>query len=124
MVVDGTRVVGNSAIQLAQLASPSSDKLLVRAFMAGYGINDYALFPGIALAMWSCAKPQNRKKVAGLLIPTVISTVFFGVTEPILFTFLFAAPGSTLAFTLRFPDWVKFSRRQWAFRCTREISRT
>lgn len=92
MVVDGTRVVGNSAIQLAQLASPSSDKLLVRAFMAGYGINDYALFPGIALAMWSCAKPQNRKKVAGLLIPTVISTVFFGVTEPILFTFLFAAP--------------------------------
>lgn len=60
--------------------------------MAGYGINDYALFPGIALAMWSCAKPQNRKKVAGLLIPTVISTVFFGVTEPILFTFLFAAP--------------------------------
>lgn len=92
MVVDGTRVVGDSAIQLAQLASPSSDKLLVRAFMAGYGINDYALFPGIALAMWSCAKPQNRKKVAGLLIPTVISTVFFGVTEPILFTFLFAAP--------------------------------
>ena len=92
MVVDGTRVVGNSAIQLAQLASPSNGKLLVRAFMAGYGINDYALFPGIALAMWSCAKPQNRKKVAGLLIPTVISTVFFGVTEPILFTFLFAAP--------------------------------
>lgn len=92
MVVDGTRVVGNSAIQLAQLASPSSDKLLVRAFMSGYGINDYALFPGIALAMWSCAKPQNKKKVAGLLIPTVVSTVFFGVTEPILFTFLFAAP--------------------------------
>ena len=92
MVVDGTRYVGNSAIQLAQLASSDNDKLLVRAFMAGYGVNDYALFPGIALAMWSCAKKENRKKVAGLLIPTVVSTVFFGVTEPILFTFLFAAP--------------------------------
>lgn len=92
MVVDGVRYVGNSTIQLAQLASPGSDKLLVRAFMAGYGINDYALFPGIALAMWSCARKENKKKVAGLLIPTVVSTVFFGVTEPILFTFLFAAP--------------------------------
>ena len=29
-----------------------------------------------------------------------------------------------LGFGSIFPDWVKFSRRQWAFRCTREISRT
>lgn len=92
MMVDGTRVVGTSAIQLAQLASPDSGKLMVRSFMAGYGINDYALFPGIALAMWSCARKENRKEVAGLLIPTVVSCVFFGVTEPILFTFLFVAP--------------------------------
>ncbi len=92
MIIDGVQVVGNASIQLAQLASPSSDKLLVRAFMAASGVNDYAIYPAIALAMWSCAKKENRKKVAGLLIPTVVSTVFFGVTEPILFTFLFAAP--------------------------------
>lgn len=92
MVVDGVRVVGNSAIQLAQLASPEEGKLLVRAFMAGSGVVNYAIYPGIALAMYKCAKPQNKKKVAGLLIPTIISTVFFGVTEPILFTFLFVAP--------------------------------
>ena len=92
MMVDGTRVVGNSAIQLAQLASPDHDKLLVRSFMGGYGVIDYAIFPAIALAMWAAAKKENRPKVAGLLIPTVVSTVCFGVTEPILFTFLFAAP--------------------------------
>lgn len=90
--VDGVRVVGNSGIQLAQLASPESGKLLVRSFMGGLGLNNYAIYPGIAVAMWSCARKENRAKVAGLLIPTIVSTVFFGVTEPILFTFLFAAP--------------------------------
>lgn len=92
MMVDGVRVVGNSGIQLAQLASPDNDKLLVRAFMGGLGCINYAIYPGIAVAMWSCAKKENKPKVAGLLIPTIVSTVFFGVTEPILFTFLFVAP--------------------------------
>ncbi len=90
--VDGVRVVGNSAIQLAQLASPEPGKLLVRAFMGGAGIIDFALFPAEALAIYHCAKKQNKKKVAGLLIPTIIATTMFGVTEPILFTFLFVAP--------------------------------
>ena len=75
MMVDGTRVVGNAAIQLAQLASPSTDKLLVRAFMGASGVVNYAVYPAIALAMWTCAKPQNKAKVAGLLIPTIVSTV-------------------------------------------------
>lgn len=91
-VVDGVRVVGNSAIQLAQLASPEPGKLLVRAFMGGTGIINFALYPSYALAMYHCSKKENKKKVAGLLIPTIVSTTFFGVTEPILFTFLFTAP--------------------------------
>ena len=90
--VDGVRVVGNSAIQLAQLASPEPGKLLVRAFMGGAGIINFALYPGEALAMYHCARKENKKKVAGLLIPTIVSTTCFGVTEPILFTFLFTAP--------------------------------
>ncbi|MDF7637998.1 PTS transporter subunit EIIC [Lactobacillus sp. ESL0791] len=92
MVVDGKLVVGNAAIQLAQLASPGSGKLLVRAFMAGMGVIDFAIFPAIALAMYKTSLPQNKKKVAGLLIPTIVSTMLFGITEPILFTFLFIAP--------------------------------
>lgn len=91
-MVDGVRVVGNSAIQLAQLASPEPGKLLVRAFMGGAGIINFALYPAEALAMYHCARKENRKKVAGLLIPTIVSTTCFGVTEPILFTFLFTAP--------------------------------
>lgn len=92
MMVDGELVVGNAAIQLAQLASPGSEKLLVRAFMAGMGVINFAIFPAIALAMYKTALPQNKKKIAGLLIPTIVSTMLFGITEPILFTFLFIAP--------------------------------
>src|SRR5699024_8428142 len=73
-------------------ASPGSEKLLVRAFMAGMGVIKFAIFPGIALAMYKTSLPQNKKKVAGLLIPTIVSTMLFGITEPILFTFLFIAP--------------------------------
>lgn len=92
MMVDGTLVVGNSAIQLAQLASPSPDKLLVRSFMGATAIMDFAGYPGAALAIYHTAKPENRKKIAGLLIPTIIATALFGITEPIMFTFLFIAP--------------------------------
>lgn len=91
-MVDGVRVVGNSAIQLAQLASPEGGKILVRSFMGGLGIINFAIYPGAALAMYRCAKPENRKKVLGLMIPAIVSTTCFGITEPILFTFLFVAP--------------------------------
>ncbi|TFJ91409.1 alpha-glucoside-specific PTS transporter subunit IIBC [Lentibacillus salicampi] len=47
---------------------------------------------GIALAIYSAAKPENRKKVAALLIPAALTAVFAGITEPLEFTFLFIAP--------------------------------
>ncbi len=48
--------------------------------------------PGIALAFYSTAKPEKKKKVAGLLIPITLTAILCGVTEPIEFTFLFVAP--------------------------------
>ncbi|WP_255349922.1 glucose PTS transporter subunit EIIB [Halolactibacillus sp. JCM 19043] len=47
---------------------------------------------GAAIAMYLTAKPENRKKVLGLLIPAVVTAVLTGITEPIEFTFLFVAP--------------------------------
>ena len=92
MMIDGELVVGQSAIQLAQLGSNEAGKLLVRSFMGGSAVINFGIFPGAALAIYHCAKPENRKKVAGLLIPTIVATTCFGITEPILFTFLFVAP--------------------------------
>lgn len=48
--------------------------------------------PGIALAIYSTAKPEKKKLVAGLLIPATLTAIIAGITEPLEFTFLFIAP--------------------------------
>lgn len=47
---------------------------------------------GIALAIYSTARPEKKKAVAGLLIPATLTAAFAGITEPLEFTFLFVAP--------------------------------
>lgn len=47
---------------------------------------------GIALALYFTAAPKNRAKIAGLLIPSALTAVFVGITEPLEFTFLFISP--------------------------------
>jgi PTS system arbutin-like IIC component len=47
---------------------------------------------GIALALYFTASPENRMKVAGLLIPATLTAVLVGITEPLEFTFLFISP--------------------------------
>lgn len=47
---------------------------------------------GIALALYSTAKPENKKMVAGLVIGAALTAILTGITEPIEFTFLFIAP--------------------------------
>ncbi|WP_058910689.1 alpha-glucoside-specific PTS transporter subunit IIBC [Entomohabitans teleogrylli] len=47
---------------------------------------------GIALALWYTAAPENRVKVAGLLVPATLTAVLVGITEPLEFTFLFISP--------------------------------
>ena len=48
--------------------------------------------PAAALAMYHTAKTANKKRVAGLLLAGAISSFVVGVTEPIEFAFMFAAP--------------------------------
>lgn len=47
---------------------------------------------GIALAIYATAAPENRIKVAGLLIPATLTAMLVGITEPLEFTFLFISP--------------------------------
>ncbi|STF29107.1 PTS system, alpha-glucoside-specific transporter subunit IIBC [Escherichia coli] len=47
---------------------------------------------GISLAMYFTAAPENRVKVAGLLIPATLTAMLVGITEPLEFTFLFISP--------------------------------
>jgi PTS system glucose-specific IIC component len=48
--------------------------------------------PAAAIAMWRMAKPENRKKVGGIMISAALTSFLTGITEPIEFAFLFLAP--------------------------------
>ncbi|MFW7380257.1 MAG: glucose-specific PTS transporter subunit IIBC [Oligoflexus sp.] len=57
----------------------------------GYLFKMFGL-PAAAIAMWHCARPENRKKVGGIMISAALTSFVTGITEPIEFAFLFVAP--------------------------------
>ena len=57
----------------------------------GYLFKMFGL-PAAALAIWRAARPENRKKVGGIMISAAITAFLTGITEPIEFAFLFVAP--------------------------------
>lgn len=93
-VIDGVTVQGAQNIFFAQLASPNTTVFSVDAcrFMTGKYSFMMAGLPGAALAMYHCAKPENKKVVGGLLLSAALTSFLTGITEPIEFTFLFIAP--------------------------------
>ncbi|UJF18668.1 N-acetylglucosamine-specific PTS transporter subunit IIBC [Vibrio sp. SS-MA-C1-2] len=48
--------------------------------------------PGAALAIYHTAKPENKEKVASIMIAAGFASFFTGVTEPLEFAFMFVAP--------------------------------
>ena len=48
--------------------------------------------PAAAMAMWHAARPEQRKKVGGMMISAALTAFVTGITEPIEFAFLFVAP--------------------------------
>ncbi len=48
--------------------------------------------PAAAIAMWHCAKPENKLKVGGLMVSAALTSFLTGITEPIEFAFIFLAP--------------------------------
>lgn len=94
MMVDGQLIEGAQNIFFAQLASPNVEQFAVSAtrFMSGkFPLMIFGL-PGAALAMYHTARPENRKKVGGLLLSAALTSMLTGITEPLEFTFLFVAP--------------------------------
>lgn len=48
--------------------------------------------PGAALAIYHCARPENRAKVGGIMLAAAFAAFFTGITEPLEFSFMFVAP--------------------------------
>ena len=92
--VAGHLVEGAQNIFFAELATPGIEHFSVAAtrFMSGkFPLMIFGL-PGAALAMYRCARPENRKVVGGLLLSAALTSMITGITEPLEFTFLFVAP--------------------------------
>ncbi|MBE5252576.1 N-acetylglucosamine-specific PTS transporter subunit IIBC [Mixta mediterraneensis] len=48
--------------------------------------------PGAALAIYHCARPENRAKIGGIMLAAAFASFFTGITEPLEFSFMFVAP--------------------------------
>ncbi|WP_424141048.1 N-acetylglucosamine-specific PTS transporter subunit IIBC [Psychromonas aquatilis] len=48
--------------------------------------------PGAALAIYTAARKENKQKVVSIMLAAALASFFTGVTEPLEFSFMFAAP--------------------------------
>lgn len=95
VAANGDVFTGAYSIFFAQFGSQATGHLLQTPgtmFMSGrFAFMQYG-YPFAALAMWMLAKPENKKMVAGILGSAALTSFLTGITEPILFSFLFVAP--------------------------------
>ncbi|MGB0360552.1 MAG: glucose-specific PTS transporter subunit IIBC, partial [Endozoicomonas sp.] len=61
-------------------------------FLAGGYLFKMFGLPAAAIAIWHCAKPENRAKAGGIMVSAALTSILTGITEPIEFSFLFVAP--------------------------------
>lgn len=91
----GEKIVGAFEIFFAQYGSKNSGHLTQEVgtmFMSGRFAFMQWGYPFAALAMYQLARPENKKTVAGILLPAALTSFLTGITEPLLFSFLFVAP--------------------------------
>ncbi|MDN5305148.1 MAG: N-acetylglucosamine system or component [Fusobacteriaceae bacterium] len=84
---DGVQMVANGDLHRFFAGDPNAG-----IFMTGfYPVMMFGL-PAAALAMYTTAKKENKKAVAGVLFSVAFTVFLTGVTEPIEFMFMFLAP--------------------------------
>ncbi|WP_455360567.1 PTS transporter subunit EIIC [Streptomyces sp. SYSU K21746] len=82
---DGTVIQGDYGRFLAE--DPTAGQ-----FMSGFFPIMMFGLPAAGLAIAHCARPERRKEVTGLMISAALTSFVTGVTEPLEFSFMFAAP--------------------------------
>jgi glucose PTS system EIICBA or EIICB component len=86
----GDIVRGDQQIFFQQIRDGA--ELTAGAYMTGkYPFMMFGL-PAAALAIYHCARPENKKVVAGIMGSAALTSFLTGITEPIEFSFLFVAP--------------------------------
>ena len=92
--VQGTLISGAQNIFFAQLSDPNTKHFSLEAckYFSGEFISMIFGLPGACLAMYQTARPETKKKVGGWLLSAALTSMLTGITEPVEFTFIFAAP--------------------------------
>lgn len=90
--VGGQIFEGARNIYYAEMADPTIAQLSASVVWDARGISKMFGLMGACLAMYHCARPENKSKVKAILIPAAFTAFIAGVTEPIEFSFLFVAP--------------------------------
>lgn len=92
---NGDQINGAYNIFFEQLGSNGTGHMNLYSgsiFMSGrFAFMDYG-YPMAALAMYKLAKPERKKIVGGILLSAGLTSFLTGITEPILYTFVFVAP--------------------------------
>ncbi len=93
-VIGGERIGGTINAYMASLSDPSITAIdpTITRFNAGKFVYFMFGLPAAAYAMYKTCKPENRKAVGSLLFAAAATSFITGITEPLEFTFLFAAP--------------------------------
>ena len=90
--VGGVVYEGARNIYYAEMVTPSVEVLSKSVLWDARGISKMFGLIGASLAMYHTAKPENKMQVRKKLLPIAITSFLSGITEPIEFSFLFAAP--------------------------------
>ncbi len=86
----GQVIHGDQLIFFAQLGDQVD--ITAGTFMNGLFVLKMFTMPACALAMYRCSRPENRQKVAGIMVSGAITSFVCGITEPLEFCFIFCAP--------------------------------
>lgn len=90
--IGGQVFEGARNIYFAEMADPNITKLASTVIWDARGLSKMFGLIGACLAMYHTALPKNKFKIKAILIPAAITSLLAGVTEPIEFSFMFAAP--------------------------------
>jgi len=91
-IINGENVIGAKPIFLALLSDQSGAMMPDTCRFLTYGLVKTFGVIGVALAFYMTAKKVKKENLKAQLIPSTLTAVIAGITEPLEFTFIFAAP--------------------------------
>jgi len=94
----GEVISGDKAMFFAQLAD--GVEVTAGIFQNGQYCMDMIACIGVGLAIYHEARPERKKVTAGILISACFTSFLTGITEPLLFSYLFVAPLCFLSYAL------------------------